>query len=93
MEIQPIGYEDLSISTTATGFTSATYSGADHAMVLVEDGSVRFRMSGTPTATVGDLLRAGDRIELNGASELAGVKFISKDGNTVTLRCSYGKSR
>ncbi len=83
-------YEDLSVSTTAVGFTAATRGEASTASVLVEGAPVRFRLSGTPTATVGDTLEVGDRLLLESRSEVQGITFISRDGSAATLRCSFG---
>lgn len=85
-------YEDLSVTGTAVGFTSATRDTATTASVLVQGAPVRFRMSGTPTATVGDTLEVGDRLVLESRSEVQKVLFISRDGGTATLRCSFGHS-
>lgn len=85
-------YEDLSVGSTATGLTAATYGTGDYAMILVEGGPVRFRMdAGTPTASVGDTLEVGDRLELFGTDEVTRVKFIRRDTTSATLRCNYAK--
>lgn len=91
-DIRFIGYEDLSVSTTAVGFTASTSLNADYVMVLVSGAPVRFRLDGTaPTASVGDTLEQTDRIELFGTTaEISRAKFISRDGGTATLRCHYG---
>lgn len=83
-------YEDLSVSTTAVGFTAATRGTAGRATVLVEGAPVRFRITGTPTASVGDTLEIGDRMELESADEVSRITFISRDGATATLRCHFG---
>jgi hypothetical protein len=92
-EIQHVGYEDLTVSTTAVGFTAATFGEADYAMVLVQSAPVRFRFSGTATASSGDTLEIGDRLELDGVDELEHASFISRDGASATLRCSFGKKK
>ena len=83
-------YEDLAVSTTAVGFTVATFARASKATVLVQGAPVRFRFSGTPTATAGDTLEIGDRLELESADEVSRVLFISRDGASATLRCHFG---
>lgn len=83
-------YEDLTVSTTAVGFTAATFAGATKATVYVEGAPVRFRITGTPTATSGDTLEIGARVELESADEVNRIKFISRDGASATLRCHFG---
>ena len=86
-------YEDLSVAGTSVGFTAATYGAASIAQVLVQGAPVRFRLDGTaPTATVGDTLEIGDRLELETQDEVQKARFISRDGASATLRCHFGKS-
>lgn len=93
-DVQFFAYEDLSVTTTATGGTAATYLGADYAHVVVEGAPVRFRLdAGTPTSSVGTKLNVGDAIELQGADEVKRFKAISGDGATATLRVQYGVRR
>ena len=83
-------YENLAVSTTAVGFTAATRGTANTASILVEGAPVRFRVSGTPTASSGDTLEVGDRLELESRDEVQNVTFISRDGSSATLRCHFG---
>ena len=84
-------YETLSVSTSAVPFTSATFDRANVAFVTVEGSPVRYRVDGTaPTASVGHELLVGDALRLNNHSEVENIQFISIDGNTATLRCSFG---
>ena len=84
-------YESLTISTTAVALTAATVSGLTYALITNEAGAVRFRLDGTaPTASVGHVMLDGDSLVLNSAHELVNAQFISRDGVTATLRCSYG---
>ncbi len=92
--IQTFAYEDLTVGSTAVTFTAATYSGADWVMFSVENGPIRFRLDGgTPTTSVGDLARVGDRITLESREELKGFKAIRVDGTSATLRVHYGVQR
>lgn len=88
--VQHSGYEDLTVSTTAVGFTSATRSNADRATVFIQGAPVRFRLSGTPTSSSGDTLEVGARLELESAEEVQRILFISRDGASATLRCHFG---
>lgn len=85
-------YEDLTVATTAVGFTAATRGTANRATVLCEVAPVRFTLGGTtPTASVGDTLEVGDRLILDSADQIARVLFIRREGTSGTLRCSYGQ--
>lgn len=90
---QPVGYEDLTVSTTAVGFTAATRGQADYAHVTVETAAVRLRVSGTPTSTSGRALEVGDSVELFGKGDVADALFISRDGVSATLRCHFGVTK
>lgn len=73
-------------STALTVPATATW-----ALISVEGAPVRWRDDGTaPTATVGNLLNIGDHLTLNGAAELAAVRFIQQSA-TATLDVSYYK--
>ena len=93
--IESFAYEDLTVGSTAVGFTAATYGNdGDYASVYVESGPIRFRVdAGTPTASVGDTLEQGDRIILTSRQEVVGFRAIRRDGVSATLRCSFGKQR
>lgn len=92
--VQTFAYEDVTVGSTAVTLTAATYGAADYASMLVEGGPIRFRLdSGTPTASVGDLLNVGDRLVLESDSEIQGFKAIRVDGSSATLRVNYGKQR
>lgn len=83
-------FEALAVSTTAVGFTAATYDDARTAICTVEGAVVRFRSDGTdPTATVGFILKPGDVLELESPDELRKTKFISKDGATATVNAHF----
>ena len=86
-----VAYETLTVSTSAVPFTSATFGRANAAFVTVEGSPVRYRVDGTaPTSSVGHELLVGDVLRLEHHSEVENVQFISADGNTATLRCSFG---
>lgn len=85
-------YESLSVSTAAVGFTAATLDDRQAAFVTCETAAVRFRMDGTdPTASVGHEIEPGDTLTLDSNQQLRKIKFISRDGGTATLRCSFGR--
>ena len=89
--VQYSAFEALSVSTSSVGFTTATYGRVDHAIVMVEGGSVRVRFDGTaPTASVGYILDDGDTLELESDNEISHARFISVDGGTITLHANFG---
>ena len=93
-QIETFAYEDLTVGSTAVGFTAATYAGADYASIYVEGGPVRFRLdAGTPTASVGDTLEQGDRLTLDSEEEVKRFRAIRRDGVSATLRVNFGKQR
>ena len=86
---QTVGYEDITVSTTAIGFTAAEISSAVAAEVWVEGDAVRFRTDGTdPTSSVGHQLDVGDVMFVDNASDLASIRFI-RVTTDATLRVSY----
>lgn len=90
---QYFAYETLTVSTTATGLTSATFGDGNLARIYVDLAPVRFRLdAGTPTSSVGEKALPGDVITLESPEELARIKFISANGASASLMCNYGKS-
>lgn len=84
-------YESLSVGATAVPFTAATTGARRFAFVTCEVASVRFRLDGTaPTAAIGHELLVGDTLTLASEGEVDNAQFISRDGGTATLRCSFG---
>ena len=93
-KVETFAYEDLTVGSTAVGFTAATYGGADYATVYVESAPIRFRLdAGTPTASVGDTLEQGDRLVLESEEEVRRFRAIRRDGISATLRVNFGKQR
>lgn len=73
-------------STALTVPATATW-----ALIVIEGAPVRWRDDGTaPTATVGTPLSVGQTLTLNGAAELAAVRFIQQSA-TATIDVSYYK--
>ncbi len=72
------GYQQLTVSSTAVGFTVP--AGATHAHVSVEDDAVRWRADGTnPTASVGTQITTGSAERF--AGNLSAIKFIRVTGD------------
>ena len=92
MGVTYFAYEAVSVAGSSTALTAATYLAATHASIRVETAAVRFTLDGTtPTASVGDALEVGDRLDLDSPDQIQKARFISRDGGTASLRCSYGK--
>ena len=87
--------EQLTVSTTALGFTAGTLrpTGSDpiyRAVVHVNVGVVRMRYDGTnPTATVGISLGAGSTYTVDGLPNVSQVRMISQDGANAEVFCTY----
>lgn len=94
MEIYPIGlkcmgYEQLTVSTTAVSLTVP--AGTIRAVLVVEDQDIRYRLDGTdPTATVGFLAKAAmEPFELYGNNTLADLSAIRDGGTDGVLSVHY----
>lgn len=82
----PLGYEKLTVSSTAVGLASIP-SRAYFALVRCESNNVRWRDDGTaPTATEGILMKADEFLEYDGS--LTKIKFI-RVGSDATVYVSY----
>lgn len=96
LSFSPVAYdfESITVSSTALGFTAAKITPvgtlpAIFASCTLETNSIRFREDGLdPSATVGQLIAAGNTIEVCGQQNINTVRFIrvSADG---TLQCHY----
>ena len=85
-------YESISVSSVAVILTVATYGPRPHAVITVEDNSIRFRLDGTaPTATEGHLAEPGDVIHLHNHDQLEDFQAI-RTGADAVLKCSYGNT-
>lgn len=81
--------ESLSVGTTAVGVTSS-YVRRGGIIVDALDVDVRWRADGTdPTADVGHLLAAGERLQVKDYTTAAAIKFISATGVTANLFVSH----
>lgn len=86
-------HETLVVGTSAVSFTADTVGkNRDQAFVTVEDAAVRYWPDGTaPTPTEGHALEPGDTLKLDNQAQLQKVQFISRDGGTARLPCSFGR--
>jgi len=85
-----LGYESVTVSTTAIGFTAATYKDADVAIITVEDANVRFRIDGTaPTTTEGHIAYEQDVVMLRNQADIANFQAIRDDAVDAILKVSF----
>lgn len=88
--LSAIGFESITVSTTAIGCTTATAAGAIQALVTVEDQAIRYRVDGTnPTSSVGHEALDYDVITLQSPDEIAKFKAIRRDSSDAILRVTY----
>lgn len=86
--IKPVGYQQLTVSTAAVGFTIP--KGAIRARVNVQDQSIRWRDDGIdPSAIVGMLQKADTYFDVYDTQELKAFKAIRVDGSDAKLNISY----
>ena len=88
--------EALSVGTSVTAFTAATYNATGGVAVAafcnVQVAPVRVRLTGTdPSATVGDLYNVGDRFVVWGTMDIQSFEAISANGITSTVFVHYAK--
>lgn len=90
-KVQPAGYEQVTVSSTAVGLTPP--AGASRAVCVVEAQPLRYREDGTdPTATVGFLAVATTVFELPSKTAIDNFKAIRDGGTDAVLSVNYYKS-
>ncbi len=83
-----VGYEKLTVDNTVKSLTVPT--DADRALMVLEDGKIRFRMDGTaPTASEGLPFAINDSYTVMGEFNLANFKAIRTDAASGTLYILY----
>lgn len=85
-------FEQLTISTTAIGFTSTTYNSpsgsAQNPTVCsgISEGIFRFRTDGgTPTSSVGMYVPLNATVTISGRNNIARFKAIRSQSSDVTI--------
>ena len=95
--LDPIGYESITVSTTAVGFTAAQLNPAnaqraERAFITVEGAAIRFRIDGTdPTSSEGHLVLANSSFVLSGHNALANFRAIRDGGTDGTAKVTYSR--
>lgn len=84
LSLRAIGFQSLTVGSTATAFAVAQYAGVVYARYTVDTADVRVRLDGTaPTLTSGELHESdtGQVYELHGARMVANTKLIRATGS------------
>ena len=95
--MDPIGYESITVSTIAIGFTAAQLNPAnaqraERAFITVEGAAIRFRIDGTdPTSSEGHLVLANSSFVLSGQNALANFRAIRDGGTDGTAKVTYSR--
>ena len=88
-------FETLTVADTALGFTAATYQpvndvGAKRALVTCAVAQVRFRYDGTdPTSAVGHILDAGDKLEIEGYTNISLFRAIRSGASSGIISVTF----
>lgn len=85
----PTGFQKLTVSNTAVGFTIPTTVQTRAVMFTVETDQIRFRVDGTaPDSATGILLEAGDLVEMTNVDMITNFKAIRVTSD-ATLQIHY----
>jgi hypothetical protein len=94
-EVQPFAFENLTVSTTALGFTATVYAPAGvfparMAIVTVETNPIRFRADGlAPSSSVGHLISATQQLEVCGNAAIQAFRMIRQASSDATVMITY----
>lgn len=86
----PMGFQSLSV-TNSSAVAPTVPSGANMAIIGVENNSVRYRDDGTaPTTSIGLMVNPGNTMEIHDVVVLDATSFIAVDNSaTATLSILY----
>lgn len=78
-------FQSLTVSTTAVSPTATVGDLKAHrAVITVETDQIRFRYDGTaPTSSVGHIMNPGERLIMEGRSNISGLQFIRSSAATA----------
>lgn len=94
-QVEPFAFETVTVSTTAIGFTAATYAPsvtrkASYAIISVEAQPIRYRVDGSnPTSAVGHPAVANDQLEVCGISAVTNFRAIRSGGTDSSLSVTF----
>lgn len=84
--------EDITVAATAIGLTLTNVLVSPppkRVELFVETAQIRVRISGTPTASVGEILNAFDRFTLNGPAQAYNFLAIRTGSTSANLHARY----
>jgi hypothetical protein len=82
-ELKLVATETITVSSSATAFTSGVSNQAHQAVLFFAGDLVRYRIDGTvPTATAGALGQEGDILVLDQTEQITNFKVISDSAAT-----------
>lgn len=97
--LEPFAFETITVSTTALGFTEATYkpstgAPAQRAFVSCQTSPIRYRYEGgTPTASVGHYKTAGQDFTVNSAYAVRTFRMIRDTTASSDATCTVTYER
>lgn len=97
-QLVPMGFETITVSTAAIGFTSATITtttaSAAYAFFTLETADIRYRVDGVdPTAAVGHAAAASSANFVCGRAAVVAFRAIRSGGSDSTMRVTYFKGQ
>jgi hypothetical protein len=88
--IVAFAFETVTVTNSAIGLTSGTYTNAIKAEMTLERFPIRVRTDGTdPTATEGHVIDEGSMITLEGTAEIAAFRAYRADVTDAILKVTY----
>lgn len=87
-------FESVTVAGTAIGFTTGKLAPSNsnlpsRAVCTLETAQVRYRLEGTPTASVGHLLEVGETLIISSLKDLKAFKAIRTGSVSGVLKVSY----
>lgn len=89
---EAVGYESISIGSSAIGLTAGTYGNAIEGFLTLEDAQIRIRWDGTnPTAGEGHVMDVGDVLRLRSNEDLGNFRAIQSGSGSGVLKATYSE--
>ena len=88
--LKAVGYESITISTTAKKFTDSQIANASRAIITIEDAQLRYRYDGAnPTSSEGHLVNPLDVIIIKTLTNIKKARFIRKGSTDAKIRVTF----
>lgn len=95
-------YEEITVSTTAIGFTAGTinptvantpssFTRATRADCSLRDAAINYLITANPTSALGHPILANSDFTVFGYDNISSIKFIRSTGTDGALICSYSR--